>query len=118
MPNFPAETNTIIHAFGDAFPELFTYPRRFDDLAVLQERVTTWAEQYPEDVHIVRCDDAMFASSILVLIDHRSKKEYFGTSVVYIPQCQGEPANFFLYPGDRRALLQALNKLDPRGLQK
>ena len=78
----------------------------------LMKRVKTWAKKYPDDVTITGCDDAVFAGSDLVLIEHRSDKLYMGTSVVYIPQCTSEnPIQFFLYPGHRFALIAALRRL-------
>ena len=75
----------------------------------LMLRVEKWAEKYPEDVRIVRIDDAAFAGSILVLVEHRTPLKYMGTTAVCIPQCTGEdPLEFFLYPDDRDGLLKAL----------
>lgn len=63
------------------------------------------------------CDDTYFASSNLVLIEHASKTEYMGTTVVFIPQCTGEdPVEFFLYPGHRECLVKFLKSLG--GLRK
>jgi hypothetical protein len=75
----------------------------------LMVRVEKWAKRYPKDVRIVGIDDSYFASSILVLIEHKTARTYMGTTVVVIPQCTGEsPLEFFLYPDHRRGLLGAL----------
>jgi len=76
--------------------------------AELQDAVEEWAEKYPEDVQIVGCDDNHFMSSILVLIEHQAKDRYMGTSVIFIPQNEDDPSDFFLYPGHRGALEKAL----------
>lgn len=82
----------------------------------LRCRVAKWAEKYPA-VQIVACDDAVHAGSDLVIIPHISqcKKEWFGVSVVFIPQCTGEPpTKFFLYDGHRSDLLKALKSIKPK----
>jgi hypothetical protein len=64
----------------------------------LMTKVEAWAKKNPS-VRIAYCDDAVHSSSYLVFIPHETKKEYFGTSVVLIPQCSGEePSSYFLYP--------------------
>ena len=78
----------------------------------LMKRVERWAKKYPEEVTIVGCDDAYFAGSTIVLIEHRTEKSYMGTSMYYIPQCTGEaPTQLFLYPWHRTNLIAALRKL-------
>jgi hypothetical protein len=78
----------------------------------LQERVETWAKKYPKDVRICLCDDAQHSSSCLVLIEHRTKTHYMGTTVVFLPQCSGDPpAEFFLYPNRAEQLLEALQAI-------
>jgi predicted RNA-binding Zn-ribbon protein involved in translation (DUF1610 family) len=64
------------------------------------EAVEKWAKKYPE-VQIVAVDDNHHSSSALVLVPHFDKREkdYWGTTLVYIPQCSGEDAiDFFMYP--------------------
>lgn len=79
----------------------------------LMTRVEKWAKRYPEDVRITGIDDDHFASSMLVLVEHRLRDQYMGTSVVVIPQCTGEaPIVFFMYPGHRNALAKTLNAID------
>lgn len=78
----------------------------------LMERAGRWAEKFPDDVRIVRCDDASHAGSDLVLIEHRAKNDYMGTTAVFIPQCAGgSPAQFFLYPDHLDDLLRALREI-------
>lgn len=77
------------------------------------KRVEKWATKWPSDVRVVRCDDGVFAGSNLVLIEHRAADAYMGTTVVYIPQCTGEPpTDFFLYPSHRAGLLAALREIE------
>lgn len=79
----------------------------------LMKRIEKYVEEHPE-ILVVGVDDDYFASSDLVLIPHNDKKtgSYFGTSVVYVPQCTGEaPVRFFLYPGHARCLVDALRAL-------
>jgi hypothetical protein len=75
----------------------------------LMERIEKWAKKYPKDVFCLGVDDSHFASSLLVLIEHRTENDYMGTSAVVISQCSGAPpAEFFMYPGHRDALIAAL----------
>jgi len=78
----------------------------------LMEKVKKWAKKYKKHVEIVHCDDDLFASSDLVIIQNSWRKDYFGTTVVYIPQCTTElPIKFFLYPHHQRNLIKALKKI-------
>ena len=79
----------------------------------LSERIEQYTKKHPEII-VTRVDDNYFAGSDLVLIPHNDDKtkEYFGTTVVYVPQCTGEdPIRFFLYPWHARGLLRALGQL-------
>jgi hypothetical protein len=72
-------------------------------------RVARWAKKYPEDVRIVGVDDSYYSGSDLVLIEHRGKVGYHGTTVIFIAQCSGDPpVRFFLYPSHRDSLMAAL----------
>lgn len=76
------------------------------------KRVKRWATKHPGDARVLRCDDASFCGSSLVLIEHRAENAYMGTTVVYIPQCTGEPpTDFFLYPSHRAGLIAALREI-------
>ena len=78
----------------------------------LMVAVEKWAKKFPHEVQIVRCDDAHFCGSNIVLIEHRTRSQYMGTSAVYIPQCTGEsPIQFFLYPSHRKAFIDALKHI-------
>lgn len=73
--------------------------------------VEKWAKKYPS-VQIVTCDDSCHATSRLVLIPHEIEDEYWGTSVVYMPQCTEEKSiDFFLYPHHCSDLLKHLNDI-------
>lgn len=78
----------------------------------LMTRVERWARQYPDDARIVNVDDDAFAGSHLVLVEHRARDRYMGTTAVFIPQCTGEPpARFFLYPHHLFSLARALRAI-------
>jgi hypothetical protein len=78
----------------------------------LMQRIEKWAAQFPHDVRVVGCDDSYHSGSDLVLIEHRTRDQYMGTTVVYLPQCSGDPpAQFFLYPGHRDDLVCALQSV-------
>lgn len=78
----------------------------------LMTRVREWAKKYPEDVIVCRIDDSFFASSDLVFILHRVKRRLWGTTVVVIPQCDGQPpCEYFMYPSHREGIQKALEKM-------
>jgi hypothetical protein len=78
----------------------------------LMTRVTKWAKKYPKEVHIVFCDDHLHASSIIILIEARSRNSYHGIHMVTIPQCTGEnPQIMFLYKQHSDMLLETLQKI-------
>lgn len=79
----------------------------------LMKRVEKYVKTHPE-ILVAGVDDDYFASSDLVLIPHNDEEtnRYFGTSVLYVPQCTGEdPVRFFLYPDHARNLVDALETL-------
>jgi len=76
-----------------------------------RQLVRRWAKRYPQDVRMIYCDDSTFCSSALVFIEHRAAENYMGTTVIYIPQFGGAPAQFFLYPSHRISLSRALRQI-------
>lgn len=72
------------------------------------EEAEKLAKKYKAHVQLVGCDDDAHSSSSLLLVDHENEDHYMGTSVIYLPQCMGTRATFFLYPGDREELINAL----------
>ena len=106
---YQSDIHAVWHDFQDRF---FTKGGRSILLGYrLIGSVERWAERYPHDVRLVGVDDSHHMGSTLVLIEHRTKSQYMGTSCVYLPQCGEPPAQFFLYPGDRGALQEALVKV-------
>lgn len=90
-----------------------TWNARGVELAMMVER---FKREYPSHVRIVRCDDELHQTSHLVLVEHKTRESYMGTSVLLIPQT-GDPVTFFLYPRRRRDLMAALIaiELDAQG---
>lgn len=74
-------------------------------------KIEKWAKKYPNDVRIVGCDDSHFSGSDIIMIEHKTKDRYMGTTVIYVPQNSGDPAEFFLYPNHRTNLMQALHDI-------
>lgn len=71
------------------------------------------------DVLNARVDDDSHSGSDLFFIPHtynspKLGKEYWGTSVVYVPQNAGDPASFFLYPSHLNALILLLKQLQKK----
>ncbi len=76
----------------------------------LMNAVEAWAEKFPT-VTIISCDDDFHMGSILVFIPHEDGKDYWGTTVVFIPQNRDKPSRFFLYPGNAEEMLKVLRKI-------
>lgn len=67
-------------------------------------RVENYAKKHPE-IEIVRCDDSVFSSSIIVLIPHPT----MGITMIYIPQNNKEiKGELFLYPDHSDELIKKL----------
>lgn len=79
-----------------------------------------YADKYPDRVFVVRCDDNVHASALLVIIAHESEDKYMGASVLYCsqPQCAGESAKFFLYPNHVAQMLPVLRQLNQKAKPK
>jgi len=75
----------------------------------MMRQVEKFAKKHPEVV-ICHCDDSYHAGSMVAFIPHRAKEEYWGTTVVSIPQCTGEPPlEMFFYPGHALEIEKALH---------
>lgn len=71
-----------------------------------------WAKKYPDQIHIVGCDDSYHSSSELILFEHKSNEQYIGVTVLFVPQCSGEsPIEFFLYPNASKNLIKTLQAI-------
>jgi len=90
----------------------------------LMQKVAKFAEKYPKDIEIVRCDDSYHAGSDLVMIHHfykrgKNRGKNWGTSVIFIPQCSGEdPIEFFLYPNHQKNLLKVLTRAYKKAIKE
>ena len=117
IPN--AESQPHIHAIWHDFMKKFRgvngseYGWKKTGHALICQ-VEKWAEKYPGEVTISRCDDDYYCGSIIVLIDHKSEDCYHGVSMVYIPQCYGEPSVCFLYPYHSVMLIKNLQDIQKR----
>lgn len=80
-------------------------------------RVGRFAEDNP-NIRIVGCDDSHHCGSDIVLIPHEDNKKYWGTTVLFIPQCTNEKNIFFLYPEHLDNLIEELKKIQRRERKK
>jgi hypothetical protein len=85
----------------------------------LMSKLERLSEKFPEHIFYVRVDDDAFSGSDLWFFPHwydskASGKGFWGTTVVFIPQCADDPfVRFFLYPTSHmRPLLAMLKKFD------
>lgn len=79
--------------------------------ATLMERIERWALKYPDFVRITQTDDSYHMNSLLCIIEHRTARSWMGLTVISVPQNGEEPGQFFLYPEDQDALMNALTAL-------
>lgn len=71
----------------------------------VMEMIEEYAVTNPE-ISLARCDDTMFAGSMLVVVPHKG----MGNTVLYVPQLTMVTNQFFLYPSHQQSLIEALNK--------
>jgi len=74
---------------------------------IAQKRIEKYVESHPE-IKIVRCDDSVFSTSIIVLIPHPT----MGITFLYVPQNNTNIKNeLFLYPDHSEMLIKELIKM-------
>lgn len=86
-----------------------------DDLALanrlvgfeVQEKIIAYAELHKEDVKVVRCEDSVYASSIIVLVAHPK----MGITTLFVPHCTKVQNQFFLYGSHYEQLMKAYKEL-------
>ena len=97
--------------FEDSKSDEFPPPYKWKGYALMC-KIRKFVKKYPQDIRILRCDDDYHAGSILVTILHRSKYDFMGTTVIFVPQCTGEsPIRFFLYPGHDTDMIKELTRI-------
>ncbi len=80
----------------------------------LMKKAEAFAKKHVnEGVRITRCDDDVHASSSILYIPHETKIEYWGTSLVVIPQ-MGNPSIIFLYPHHASKMIEVLSEINNR----
>ncbi len=89
--------------------------RNIDDLSGYDAMrcVDAFCKDNP-DVIRVHVDDSYHCNSYVYIIPHESEKKYMGATVLFVPQCCDTRNQFFLYPSDNRALLNACLKLEDK----
>jgi hypothetical protein len=99
--------HTIWHKFSKKFiksNELFKsegYKLMVAAEKFAKENPTCW---------LASCDDNTSCSSSILFIPHESKEEYWGTTVVIIPQ-YGKPLVIFLYEHDAQSCFKAIQSI-------
>jgi len=103
------------HAFQKEFFEDYRW-KDYEDNYQLMEQVEIWIEKRnSENIDLIGCDDNYHSNSDLILFHHvytdNEEKKWWGTTVLFLAQCSGDPpAEFFLYPGHAKALINSLEK--------
>lgn len=95
------------HAFERRFKNPDTGEWKLTGYDFMQA-VERWAKRRP-DVHVLGTDDSYFATSSLVLVEHKTERQFMGITVVFIPQCApGPPTEFILCPCHAEPLYRLL----------
>jgi len=101
----------VWHNFAKAFQN--------DDMSWKKEKlnkmhaISKWAEKYPEHIRIIRCDDSVNSSSVIIFIEHKSERSYMGTTMLCVPQCSPDPPiSMFLYPNHVENMIAALQEIE------
>lgn len=74
------------------------------------QRILNFTKRNPEVVD-VRCDDNTFSGSHIFLVPHCSKKDFMGTTMIFVPQNAREQNVMFLYPCHLDNLIKELQKM-------
>jgi len=92
--------------------------KHFNPKKMTGHEAICWLRKFIENNHPdlieVRCDDSAHCGSSVFLIPHETDKEYWGTTVVYIPQCTDDQNMFFLYPDHLNRFVKELQKIQMR----
>ncbi len=106
-----------IHAISHSFQRKFLKDMKFVcegyKLICLIEK---WSRKHPT-VRQCTVDCNSHAGATLFFIPHETEDEYWGTSVIYVPQFD-PPAQFFLYPGHLDGLLEVLKGIKSQTFKK
>lgn len=70
-------------------------------------KVENYINRYCKQIKIIYCDDAVYASSIILLIPHPTH----GITMIFIPQCSGNQNQLFLYGNHYDRLMEELGKM-------
>lgn len=73
-------------------------------------KIERYVKRYIPVIKILHCDDAVYASSIILLIPHPKH----GITVLFIPQCVPVQNQFFLYQSHSIRLLKAITDMKKR----
>lgn len=70
-------------------------------------KVEKYCKKYCPEIKIIKCDDADFCGSVILLIPHQD----MGITILYIPQCTQIQNQFFLYQNHFNQLTKALEEM-------
>ena len=72
--------------------------KHFEPKKFVGHEASAWAEKFIKknpEILIVSCDDDYHCSSDIYLIPHEDKKGYWGTTIMFVPQCCDIQNTFF-----------------------
>lgn len=70
-------------------------------------KVERYVKRYLPEIKVIHCDDAVYSSSIILLIPHPTH----GITIMFIPNCTDIQNQFFLYENHFINLMSALSSM-------
>jgi hypothetical protein len=101
------------HKFTRRFKDRKTQKYKLSGYALIRA-IERWVDRnaFARNVQQCRIDDSYHAGSDVFLIPHEHDGEYWGTTVLVVTQCDGQPpCEFFLYDHHAKGLYSALDKI-------
>ncbi len=86
------------------------YPTKWQERGyALMEMIRNFADKNQE-IEVCPCDDLAHSTSLIAFIPHQTEDEFWGVSMICVPQLEGEPTGLFLYPEHVDHLIKTLTE--------
>ena len=100
--------HTIWHRIAPRIEPYLTQSNQHSKLQ-LDALMARYQQRYPTEIFHATCDDDFFSSASLYFILHRAGRQFMGTTVIFVSQCDTQvPTRFFLYPSHVQSVQTAL----------
>lgn len=95
--------------------------KSYDSKKLIGHGALQWAKKFADkhpEILVVECDDDAASTSYLFLIPHENAEEFYGTTVLFVPQCIETQNSFSLEPSVVDNLIKALRILQKKAKEK